>query len=151
MNEKKRFKQFFTSLLPVAAHRSTKWANLSDSCETSPVRRNVTLRGGIKAGYFHKLAQYVAMELCVQLCCQEKGCDVAFMIGKNCYGVKCFSEELCHVVPAKNAPRALMISKVDFRGEGELLIPTYIKFVFLKNFPSTRKKSQSSSKGLLIS
>ena len=100
-------------------HTKSPTSRSSDSCETSPVRQNVTLHGGIKAGYFHKLAQYVAMELCVQLCCQEKGCDVAFMIGKNCYGVKCFSEDLCRVVPAKNAPRALMISKVDFRGEGE--------------------------------
>ena len=106
-------------LLSASKHHLANSTNVnSDSCETSPVRRNVTLRGGIKAGYFRKLAQYVAMELCVQLCCQEKGCDVAFMIGKNCYGVKCFSEELCHVVPAKNAPRALLISKVDFRGEG---------------------------------
>ncbi|XP_028404361.1 uncharacterized protein LOC114527001 isoform X2 [Dendronephthya gigantea] len=118
----------------VTEHRSTKSSNLSDSCETSPVRRNVTLRGGIKAGYFHKLAQYVAMELCIQLCCQEKGCDVAFMIGKNCYGVKCFSEELCHVVPAKNAPRALIISKVDFRGE-----------VYLQKFMPERLKCFQTS------
>jgi hypothetical protein len=117
------FQCLYSTSFTDSRHRHTSSTNISnsDSCETSPVRRNVTLRGGIKAGYFHKLAQYVAMELCVQLCCQEKGCDVAFMIGKNCYGVKCFSEELCHVVPANNAPRALMISKVDFRGEGKSL------------------------------
>lgn len=88
-----------------------------ESCAQSPIRQNVTLRGGINAGSFKKLAQFVAMQLCIRLCCEEKGCDVALMSGKNCYGVQCFSEELCTAVLAKKAPSSLMISHVTIKGE----------------------------------
>ena len=42
---------------------------------------------------------------------------MALMSGKNCYGVQCFSEELCTAVPAKKAPSSLMISHVTITGE----------------------------------
>eukprot|EP00794_Sanderia_malayensis_P012050 gene12050-13293_t len=89
------------------------------SCGQSEIQHNVTLRGGIHAGYFRKLAQYVAMRLCVELCCEEKGCDVAFMSGRNCYGVQCFSEDQCQSIPAKTIPpEPIFISHVTFKGEG---------------------------------
>lgn len=47
--------------------------NSDPSCYRSLVMQNVTLRGGIQAGYFRKLAEHVAMKLCVELCCEEKG------------------------------------------------------------------------------
>ena len=89
------------------------------SCGQSEIQHNVTLKGGILAGYFRKLAQYVAMKLCVELCCEEKGCDVAFMSGRNCYGVQCFSEDQCQSIPAKKSPpEPIFISHVTFKGEG---------------------------------
>eukprot|EP00112_Aurelia_sp_Birch-Aquarium-sp1_P020371 Seg523.12 transcript_id=Seg523.12/GoldUCD/mRNA.D3Y31 product="hypothetical protein" protein_id=Seg523.12/GoldUCD/D3Y31 len=89
------------------------------SCGQSEIQHNVTLKGGIRAGYFRKLAQYVAMKLCVELCCEEKGCDVAFMSGRNCYGVQCFSEEQCQSIPAKHLPsEQIFVSHVTFKGEG---------------------------------
>lgn len=88
-----------------------------ESCEQSAVQQNVSLRGGINAGIFRKLAQYVAMQLCIKLCCEHKGCDVALMSGKNCYGVQCFSEELCQAISAKKAPSSLMIAHVTIKGE----------------------------------
>lgn len=89
------------------------------SCKESTIEQNVTLKGGLEAGYFRKLAQHVAMRLCVELCCEEKGCDVAFMWGKNCYGVQCFTHELCDVIPAsKNkVSGSLMVSHVTFHGQ----------------------------------
>ena len=88
------------------------------SCYRSPILQNVTLRGGIQAGYFRKLAEHVAMKLCVELCCEEKGCDVAFMWGKHCYGVQCFSRDLCEAVPAKrDVTESIMLSHVTFQGE----------------------------------
>ncbi|XP_065651596.1 uncharacterized protein LOC101240327 isoform X2 [Hydra vulgaris] len=88
------------------------------SCTQSPIQYNVTLKGGIEAGYFRKLAEHVAMQLCVELCCEEKGCDVAFMSGKNCYGVQCFNEEMCKGLPAKKQlSEELMMAHVTFKGE----------------------------------
>ena len=58
------------------------------------------------------------MQLCVELCCEEKGCDVAFMSGKNCYGVQCFNEEMCKGLPAKKQlSEQLMMAHVTFKGE----------------------------------
>ena len=104
---------------PIASSNTThNTTGPIESCLQSPIQQNVTLRGGINAGSFKKLAQFVAMQLCIRLCCEEKGCDVALMSGKNCYGVQCFSEELCTAVPAKKAPSSLMISHVTITGEG---------------------------------
>lgn len=111
----KRFKSV-TSNFELKRWRRT--AATDDSCAQSPIKTNVTLKGGIEAGYFRKLAQHVAMKLCIELCCEEKGCDVAFMSGKNCYGVQCFNEELCRAFPAKkNVTEPVMISHVTFKGE----------------------------------
>ena len=96
------------------------------SCGQSEIEHNVTLRGGIRAGYFRKLAQYVAMKLCVELCCEEKGCDVAFMTGRNCYGVQCFSEEQCQSIPTKGFPsEQIFVSHVTFKGEGSKSLRAY--------------------------
>lgn len=102
------------------------------SCKESAIQQNVTLKGGIDAGYFRKLAQHVAMRLCVELCCEEKGCDVAFMWGKNCYGVQCFTHELCSTVPAssRKVSGLLMISHVTFHGQKGICLLMYF-FLFL--------------------
>lgn len=93
----------------------------------------MTLKGGIRAGYFRKLAQYVAMKLCVELCCEEKGCDVAFMSGRNCYGVQCFSEEQCQSIPAKHLPsEQIFVSHVTFKGEGSKFDFVFICTTFCK-------------------
>lgn len=108
---------FLISQSVALSNATQKTAGPIESCAQSPIQQNVTLRGGINAGTFKKLAQFVAMQLCIQLCCEEKNCDVALMSGKNCYGVQCFSEELCTAVPAKKAPSSLMISHVTITGE----------------------------------
>ena len=37
------------------------------------------------------------MQQCVQKCCTLGKCDVAYSIDDNCYGIECFSENLCKV------------------------------------------------------
>ena len=38
------------------------------------------------------------------MCCGRKGCDIAYLIDRNCFSVKCFSLPLCKVtdIPATN-------------------------------------------------
>lgn len=106
--------KYLNDLMLTGRHRRESYI----SCSQSPIQNNMTLKGGIQAGYFRKLAEHVAMQLCVELCCEDKGCDVAFMTGKSCYGVQCFNEELCRAFPAKrqvNDP--VLISHVTFKGE----------------------------------
>ena len=137
--------RLFSRLLSGASNSKEVITDQNESCEQSPVQQNVTLRGGINAGTFKKLAQYVAMQLCIRMCCEEKGCDVALMSGKNCYGIQCYSEELCRAVPAKKAPSSLMISHVTIKGEGGKWGPRtpLLKHCEQKLEPSHRKTLQA--------
>lgn len=37
------------------------------------------------------------MNICMQKCCALEKCDVAYSIDGNCYGIKCFSMDLCSI------------------------------------------------------
>lgn len=46
------------------------------------------------------------------------GCDVAFMWGKHCYGVQCFTRDLCEAVPTRQSTKeSIMLSHVTFQAE----------------------------------
>ena len=44
----------------------------------------------------------------VRYCCESKvqPCDLAFMLSDRCYLVKCYSEERCQALPARNSEHA---------------------------------------------
>ena len=91
------------------------------TCTHLDIKHDVTLRGGIKAGNFTKLGYLRDMQTCVDACCQDQKCDVAFMPGHVCYSVSCFSEKLCESIPAVPsiaANRSVRISHV-VRGGGK--------------------------------
>ncbi|XP_028405506.1 uncharacterized protein LOC114528113 isoform X2 [Dendronephthya gigantea] len=71
-------------------------------CETSKIYENVTLFGGIHAGNFTDFGEKDNMSHCISFCCEQKHCDVAFMLGKDCYGVQCKTKHLCGTTPAKH-------------------------------------------------
>jgi len=70
------------------------------TCTHLDQKDNVTLRGGIKAGKFLKHGVVKDMKTCIDACCQDETCNVAFMPGNNCYTVNCYSEQLCESIPA---------------------------------------------------
>lgn len=70
------------------------------SCTHLDQRDNVTLRGGIKAGKFTKHGVGGNMNTCIDECCQDETCNVAFMPGTVCYTVSCYSDALCESIPA---------------------------------------------------
>lgn len=87
-------------------------------CTQSPILKNVTLRGGIKAGNFSDLGDEKNMHMCIALCCERKTCDLAFMIGGTCIAVDCFSEELCQAVkarPTKYEPQIAFIRRRELQ------------------------------------
>ena len=71
------------------------------TCTHVDLKQYVTLRGGIKAGNFSKLGIVRDMQTCVDACCEDQACDVAFMPGHVCYTVDCFTEKLCETIPAE--------------------------------------------------
>ena len=65
------------------------------ACEKVKVHKNVTLKGGKKAGNFNNHGDVQGMDECQDICCRDGKCNVAFMLGKTCYSVACKSKELC--------------------------------------------------------
>ena len=65
------------------------------------VRHNMTLVGGISAGDFTDHGQTDTIQECMGYCCENKDCDLAFMIDKDCYGVKCKDPSMCRTRPAR--------------------------------------------------
>ena len=91
------------------------------TCTHLDIKHDVTLRGGIKSGNFTKLGYLRDMQTCIDACCQDEKCDVAFMPGHVCYSVSCFSTKLCESIPAVPsiaANRSVRISHV-VRGGGK--------------------------------
>lgn len=42
------------------------------------------------------------LEVCMLLCCELDRCQAAFLAGKNCYSVTCFTDNHCATAPALN-------------------------------------------------
>ena len=64
-----------------------------------PILYNVTLRLGIKAGKFTDKGRQKGMSECIRTCGKEPSCDLAFMLGKQCFAVTCNKGESCHTKP----------------------------------------------------
>lgn len=77
----------------------------TEHCEKGKTHFNVRLRGDLGAGVFAPNGLIFSMEDCASICCRNRSCDLAYMVGNNCYSVHCFSKELCQVQTA--SPLAL--------------------------------------------
>lgn len=73
----------------------TKSDSDKKECDKAKVLNNVTLKGGKKAGKFNNHGDVKGMEECQDICCKNKKCHVAFMLGKTCYSVTCKNKDLC--------------------------------------------------------
>ena len=56
----------------------------------------------LKPDHFKRLGKVQDMKECIEKCCDVEQCDLAMMSygGQNCYGVACFSENLCQMLPS---------------------------------------------------
>ena len=82
-------------------------------CGKSSVNYNVTLAKGAKAGTYYKMATVDKMDDCIGHCCGSKRCDVAFMVNKNCYLVKCHNSDSCELKRSENSKFDTMLSMVS--------------------------------------
>ncbi|XP_031554877.1 uncharacterized protein LOC116291804 isoform X2 [Actinia tenebrosa] len=70
-------------------------------CWDGDVLYNQTLIGGINAGVFTDNGKTTTMDLCMQSCCKQPACDLAFMIEDDCYSVACTSPSSCKTRAAR--------------------------------------------------
>ena len=97
-------------------------------CAKAKVLNNVTLKGGKKAGTFNNHGDVVRMDDCQRICCEDKKCNVAFMLGKTCYSVTCKTKDLCDhtkAPPTDYNPQLAYVRKMETPAEkGEASIAT---------------------------
>ena len=82
------------------------------SCQPGELKTNVTFLHGMRSGHFAKLGKVADMNVCIVLCCEINHCEAAFMAGKNCYAVTCFTQNHCATAPARNNKWQPMITFV---------------------------------------
>ena len=68
-------------------------------CIQSKLYTRSSLAKGGDAGDYKDVGKVGKAHICTRLCCENPDCDVAYMFGRNCFLVKCYSEESCRVVP----------------------------------------------------
>ena len=93
-----------------------------ETCQSTIVYYNATMRGGIKAGIFRDQGSVQNMRKCIEQCCRWQFCSVAFMVLTRCYTIACYNEHLCDPVPARNltfTPRIGFVSRIR-RDQGNL-------------------------------
>lgn len=98
-------------------------------CEKAKVLNNVTLKGGKKAGKFNNHGDVDGMDDCQRICCQDKKCHVAFMLGKTCYSVTCKNKDLCDhtkAPPSDYNPQLAYVRKMEERTKEETSEPPAI-------------------------
>ena len=99
----------------------------AQGCYPAKVHKDVSLRYGTHSGEFYDYGEIGDMRMCVDLCCKDKKCDVAFMVGKTCYTISCSSFDFCQMTKASKTQRlttqlAYVIKKRSSEGEKKLLI-----------------------------
>jgi len=97
----------------------------SGSCYPTSIHESVSLKYGPDSGDFYDYGNIGDMEKCIDLCCKDKDCDVAFMVGRTCYTTSCYSIEKCQMIPASKTAKlrsqlAYIIKKSDVKREGKL-------------------------------
>ena len=61
----------------------------------------MTLKGGVDAGAYKDHGKVKDMDICRRICCEMTECHLAFMLGSNCFSVKCASVDACRAQKAK--------------------------------------------------
>ena len=75
----------------------------------------VTLKGGLKSGDFTDVGKVGKLTDCYDICCRSEKCDLAFMLGQNCFSVKCYNKDLCRTIPAQPSIFNPQIAYVESR------------------------------------
>eukprot|EP00111_Clytia_hemisphaerica_P000019 TCONS_00000040-protein len=79
--------------------------NKTETCRSNGTLTDHRFVAGMKAGIFTdhgELSDVDDIPSCVKYCCLDKLCDVAYMVGRRCYTLQCFSRQTCQTFPAPN-------------------------------------------------
>ncbi|XP_066025158.1 uncharacterized protein [Pocillopora verrucosa] len=84
----------------------------ADQKSQSKIFSNKTLVGGLEAGRFSFEGVVSDMHMCMDRCCAQQGCNVAYMVDKNCFSVACYSPSLCKISDTSSTNGEVEISTI---------------------------------------
>lgn len=67
-------------------------------CKHGSIQNDVTLKSGQKSGKFKLRPKAKDMDSCLDSCCKDTSCNLAFLIDTSCYSVRCRSHEDCAII-----------------------------------------------------
>ena len=133
----------------------------SGTCYSTTIHESVSLKYGPESGDFYDYGNIGEMEKCVDLCCKDEDCDVAFMISRTCYTTSCYTIEKCQMIPASKTATlrsqlAYVIKKSDLKrseklAESERNELRFKESLIKKEHNHDKKKSISTAKGSILS
>ncbi|XP_015778442.1 PREDICTED: uncharacterized protein LOC107356341, partial [Acropora digitifera] len=99
------------------AHKKLISPAAQPTCNSDSILAGHSLKGGTRSGRFTALGETASIHACLQRCCSKQTCDVALLIDGRCYGVACFSKELCKAVPVPHPH--FIFSQLGFLNKGQ--------------------------------
>ena len=93
--------------------------DVQHTCAKMNPLSKVTLKGGLQAGEFTDVGKVTNLAQCYDVCCQQENCDLAFMLGQNCFSVQCKDKRLCTTIPAQPSifnPQIAYVTKRERTG-----------------------------------
>ncbi|XP_022798423.1 uncharacterized protein LOC111336565 isoform X1 [Stylophora pistillata] len=84
----------------------------ADQKSQSEIFSNKTLVGGLEAGKFSFEGVVSDMHMCMDRCCAQQGCNVAYMVDNNCFSVACYSPSLCKISDTSSTNGDVEISTI---------------------------------------
>ncbi|XP_065651395.1 uncharacterized protein LOC100209524 isoform X4 [Hydra vulgaris] len=97
---------------------------VAGDCPVTKVLDHMTLKGGVDAGAYKDHGKVKDMDICRRICCEMTECHLAFMLGSNCFSVKCASVDACRAQKAKPSAYYPKISYIRKVGTNQLLRST---------------------------
>ena len=86
-------------------------------CHSDRILAGHSLKGGTRSGHFDSLGETASMHACLQRCCSKHTCDVALLVDGSCFGVACYSKELCEPIPVPHPH--FVFSQLGFISKGQ--------------------------------
>ena len=103
------------------------------SCKFGNVYEYTDLKGGLGAGNFLDRGLTPNVQVCMELCCAHKTCDLAYVVSSRCYLVECYTLDLCSVVPKEAGSVAPVIGMINRPGGPKSKFLLWLCVVFIQN------------------
>ncbi|KAG8571510.1 hypothetical protein GDO81_011674 [Engystomops pustulosus] len=117
---------FFIWLCTIAGH-------LCDQCREGAVLTNAAISPNLQKTHLKRVPNARTMSDCIIACCNHSGCDLSWMLGRQCYIVNCQHKESCEP------------QKVDHMQSYLTFVlrpsPRFIPYALYDNIPPNREYS----------